>query len=105
MSGLAKLTKIGSSTKPYYGFTKLTIGYHKIQSFRIVKNKFAKETDEGEKKTLLAELEDQIIFLPKYFMDALNRQDIQELNNVSNETYYLFFGGKRERNQYVYSCF
>lgn len=90
MSAFAKLKNV-IEPKPYYGFKKLFIGYHQIKCFRTVQNKF----ENGNQKALLVELENQVLFLPKYFMDALNSDDIKELNS-SDEKYYLYFGGRRE---------
>lgn len=92
MSAFKKLQE-ASETKPYYGFSKLTLGHHEIIGFRLVKNKFAKK---GEcKKSVLVELLDQNIFLPKYFSENLKEDDIIDLNS-DGETKYLYFGGKRE---------
>lgn len=92
MNALQKLQQ-ASETKPYYGFSKLAMGYHEIFSFHLVKNKFAKKDD--CKKSILIELKDQIIFLPKYFSEDMKRNDIINLNS-DGETKYLYFGGKRE---------
>lgn len=96
MNALAKLRNIGES-KPYQGFAKLNIGYHKIVCFRLVPNKFAKENNRDE-KSILVELEEEVLFLPQYFMNVLNKDDINELNSV-DEIHYLYFGGKREANK------
>lgn len=92
MSALLKLQQV-NDVKPYYGFTKLSIGHHEIVCFRLIKNKFAKKDD--CKKTILVELNDQIVFLPKYFAEKIKESDIEELN-ADGEKKYLFFGGKRE---------
>lgn len=99
-NALKKLQQAGE-TKPYFGFSKLPMGYHEIIGFRLTKNKFAKK-DEC-KKTILVELKEQIVFLPKYFSENIKEEDINDLNS-DGETKYLFFGGKRE-NRYVYSFF
>lgn len=91
-SALSKLQQV-SDVKPYYGFTKLDIGHHEILSFRLVKNKFAKKDD--CKKTILVELNEQIVFLPKYFTEQIKESDIDELN-ADGEKKFLYFGGKRE---------
>lgn len=86
--------------KPYRGFSKLAVGYHKILRFRAVKNKYLKSTP--EKWSILIELENEVIYLPQYFADKLNDGDINELNsNVDNkgECMYLFFGGQRKQNE------
>lgn len=44
MCALARLRLIGN--KPYRGFAQLSVGHHKIESFSLVKNKYAdKESD------------------------------------------------------------
>lgn len=61
MSALARLQIIGSG-KPYYGFTKLSIGYHEFVRFRMIRNKFA--TKESGGKSMIVELENEtIIFI------------------------------------------
>lgn len=81
--------------KPYYGFTKLSIGFHRIALFRVVKNKFEKKEDV---KSILVELEDQVIFLPQYFREKISDSDVCELNSCinKNKDIYLHFGGKNE---------
>lgn len=96
MSALKKLQMIGS--KPYLGYVKLSIGFHEIISFRLVKNKFAPAGDHENKKSILVELKEEIVFLPQYFKDCLGEEDINDLNSA-NETQYLYFGGKREGNK------
>lgn len=68
----------------------------KILCFQFVKNKFARDGD--NQKTILVELEDEVIFLPQYFMDALDNDDIDNLNSF-DEIHYLYFGGQREENK------
>lgn len=99
MSVLRKLDGINPG-KPYYGFTKLPVGFHSIVSFRVVKNKFGKKTD-GSNRSILAELEDQILFLPQYFWEKLNDDDVRELNAVidADERVYLYFGGKHKESR------
>lgn len=95
MNILKKLEEV-KRTKPYYGFANLATGYHPIESFRVVKNKFSKK-GVGSNKSILAELKDQVIFLPQYFWDKLSENDINELNScLPDEKIYLFFGGKLE---------
>lgn len=101
MSALAKLrmvTSNQSTSKPYHGFTKLSVGYHKIECFRLVKNKFTKDATDDQKKTILVELENEIVFLPQYFMNVLDKDDLNNLN-CADEINYLYFGGKREKNK------
>lgn len=86
--------------KPYNGFAKLCIGIHQIMSVRFVKNKFGKKGD-GSSKSILVELEEEVLFLPQYFSQKLSKEDVHELNSSieSNENVYLFFGGKSESNK------
>lgn len=95
MNALAKLQNI-KPCKPYHGFGKLKIGYHQIIFFRTVKNKFGKKND-GNGKSILVELEDEVLFLPQYFFQQINEEDIQELNTTiekEEKKIYLYFGGK-----------
>lgn len=92
MSAFAKLQSVNSA-KPYYGFTKLTIGYYEIKNFKLVKNKFGQKG--SNEKTLLIELDDQVLFLPRYFAENINEKDVISLN-TDDETKYLHFGGQRE---------
>lgn len=96
MCALARLRMIGN--KPYHGFGQLAVGYHKIESFRLVKNKFADKESDKNQKTILVELEDQVLFLPQYFMNAINESEIDELNSA-DEVHYLYYGGKRENKK------
>lgn len=98
-----KLQEVGSQ-KPYHGFTKLSLGYHKIICFRIVENKFKKKEKKNNgminnNRSLLVELQDEVVFLPQYFLNTLNEEDIAELSSTVGETMYLYFGGRREHNQ------
>lgn len=93
MNVLKKLEN--ESNKPYRGFTKLSKGCHEIVNFRVVKNKFGKKSD-GSNKSILVELEDQVLFLPQYFNQKLNNDELNQLNEsiAANEKVYLFFGGQ-----------
>lgn len=88
-----------AESKPYYGFSKLPIGYHEVVCFRIVNNKMYKPDSEksGLPKCLLVELKDQVLFLPanisKKFIGA--PELVEQLNN-DKEKKLLFFGGARE---------
>lgn len=94
MNALQKLQhSFALKTKPYYGFSKLPLGYHEIICFHSVKNKFAKK-DEC-KKTVLIELKDQVVYLPKYFAEDITEDDVTILNS-DGEIKYLYLGGKRE---------
>lgn len=96
MSALKKLEEVVPN-KAYLGFAKLAIGYHKIISFRSTKNKFGKK---GE-KSILVEIDDQVLFLPQHFSAKINEDDIRELNSSieKNETIYLHFGGRDEKTK------
>lgn len=93
MSALQKIKSIGN--KPYNGFSKLPHGYHKIVGFKLTKNKYAADDDQGNKKSILVELKNEILFLPQYFTESISEDDINDINS-SNEILYLYFGGKRE---------
>lgn len=89
------LKKLEAPSKPYNGFTKLAKGYHQIVQFKSVKNKFGKKSE--YKKSIIVELEDQVLFLPGYFWQKINEDDIAALNIAISECQmmYLFFGGKQ----------
>lgn len=99
MNALKKLENV-KPHKPYHGFGKLQNGVHKIECFRVVKNKFSKK-GEGSSKSILIELEEQVLFLPQYFWDKINENDIRDLNSGidSNQYVYLFFEGKNEETK------
>lgn len=81
--------------KPYHGFAKLDIGFYEIKLYRMVKNKYGKKKS-GTGKSILIELDDQVLFLPQYFNQKLTESDIQELNETtaSGKPTFLYFGGK-----------
>lgn len=99
MNALRKLREV-QPNKPYHGFARLNEGYHKVASFRIVKNKFGKKAD-GSGKSILVELADEVLFLPQYFLQTINEDDVKELNAAigSGNTIYLFFGGRIDQNR------
>lgn len=100
MNALAKLQQVSfDDSKPYHGFAKLPIGYHKILCFRTVKNKFTKKVNNESEKSILVELTNEVVFLPQYFANRLNNEDIAELNSIANDAVYLYFGGRREANK------
>lgn len=85
------------NSKPYYGFKKLEIGNYEVFNFRLVRNRwFNPEIADSLKRILLAELEDQIIFLPSYM--AINFKDddklVEAINNDGIKR-FLCFGGVR----------
>lgn len=105
MSSAFSLLSGFNSSKPYNGFKNLKLGYYKIESFRLVKNKMYNENNEAHaknklKRVLLVELKDQVLFLPEYFAVPLNDDDakVDELNNDGIQK-YLFFGGIRPANK------
>lgn len=83
--------------KPYYGFAQLSLGFHEIISFRAVKNKFAKKGDKPT-KTIVAELQKEILFLPQYFSESLTEEDIDNLNTCE-EKVYLYFEGQNPKTK------
>lgn len=98
MNALKKLQDVTPS-KPYLGFPKLNIGYHQIHNFRSVKNKFGKKAD-GNKRSVLIELDDQVLFLPQHFSQKITEDDILELNDsIDSAPLYLYFGGSEENSK------
>lgn len=89
MNVLKKLN-LAESSKPYYGLSELSLGYHKISCFRISNGKFG--------RSVIAELKREIIFLPQYLTEKLEDKDVDELNSCE-ETVFLFFGGRHEKNR------
>lgn len=100
-SALDLLRSFSKTEKPYYGFKKLPLGNYEIKSLRLVRNKHYKKTKEGSlKQTIIAELEDQVLFLPEYFAKHMqNREDMIEEFNNSGVKNFLVFGGKREKSE------
>lgn len=99
MNALKKLSQV-KPNKPYHGFSKLDIGFYRIECFRVVKNKFGKKS-EGSAKSILAELKNEVVFLPQYFWDKIDEEDINELNLsiTAGEEIYLHFGGRNEESK------
>lgn len=99
MNALKKLQNV-TPDKPYNGFAKLSKGIHQVMGFRFVKNKFGKKGD-GSNKSILVELEDQVLFLPQYLSKKLNEEELNDLNSCIEKhmNFYLFFGGKSETNK------
>lgn len=97
---ILKKLEDSSANKPYNGFAKLHPDFYRILSFRCVKNKFGVKTD-GSNRSVIVELEDEILFLPQHFCQKLTNEDIYELNSCieSDENFYLFFGGKHGTNK------
>lgn len=83
MNVLKKLNQI-ESNKPYNGLPKLALGYHEVDCFRVSNGKFG--------RSVVAELEKEIIFLPQFISEKLNEKDIEELNDCE-EPLYIHFGG------------
>lgn len=67
--------------------------------FKSVKNKFGKKSE--YKKSIVVELKDQVLFLPGYFWQKINEEDIVALNNAISEgqMMYLLFGGKQPEGE------
>lgn len=84
--------------KPYKGFTELEIGVYEIVRFRFIRNKFYDpDVANSPRKTLVAELHDQILFLPSY-MAANFQNDEKLLESINNDGVkrFLHFGGQRD---------
>lgn len=84
MNVLKKLNS-GSAGKPYYGLPKLERGYHEVLTFRESHGRYG--------RAIIAELKEEIIFLPQYMVEQLDQEDLRELND-SSEQLYIYFGGK-----------
>lgn len=87
--------------KPYHGFPKLEIGFHKIELFRSMDNKYAKKDEVEKSKSILVELADQVIFLPQYICARMTESDVCELNTSlkNKEEMFLHFGGRHAKNR------
>lgn len=73
------------------GICHLAMGYHEIFGFRVVKNKFDEDNpDETKSKKIIVELQNEIVFLPQYFLQHFNKQDIEALDFCGAENMYLF---------------
>lgn len=83
MNVLKKLNQV-ESDKPYQGLPNLKLGYHEIFLFRESHGKYG--------RSVIAELQYEIIFLPQYLAVKLDQKDIEELNEC-DEKIFLFFGG------------
>lgn len=89
---ILKKLKNKQAGKPYNGFSQLSKGYHQTYSFRSV------DTTYG--RSILVELQHEVVFLPSYFSENLSDSDVTELNlSLKNEPIYLFFGGQREKSK------
>lgn len=99
MNALKKLQDV-KPNKSYNGFAKLSLGFHLIEGFRFVKNKFGKKGD-GTNKSILVELKDEVLFLPQYFCQKLESADLHDLNSSieDDEKIYLYFNGKNEESK------
>lgn len=99
MDILKKLQNV-KPNKPYRGFARLALGYHAIECFRIVKNKFGKKNDVSA-KSILIELVDEVLFLPQHFTKILNEDAVQQLNSTidKGESVYIYFGGREEESK------
>lgn len=90
MNVLKKLSEAASG-KPYHGFAKLKTGYHEVLFFRISVGKYG--------RSVVAELENEVIFLPQFISEKITESDIDDLN-TSKEKLFLFFGGKHDTNKH-----
>lgn len=81
------LKKLNSpiNDKPYHGLPKLELGYHQVYAFRESTGRYG--------RGIIAELKDEIIFLPQFMVERLDEEDIRALND-SDEKLFLFFGGR-----------
>lgn len=90
-----------AAKKPYIGFSKLPFGNHEVFNFRFVKNKLynVNAKKPGLERVILAELEDQVLFLPEYFARVFENDDakLAELNKGAKK--YMYFGGKRSNEK------
>lgn len=78
------------SDKPYHGLPKLPRGYHDIVCFHETSGKYG--------KSVIAELQHELIYLPSYIVEKLSSDDIVDLNQCE-ENLYLFFGGRKKKNK------
>lgn len=100
MEVLKKLQRV-TENKKYNGFASLKIGFHRIENFRYTKNKFGKKGD-GTDKSVLAELENEVVFLPQHLSRKIEKDDLQKLNSAierKKEKIFLYFGGKIEGSE------
>lgn len=91
------LFKPNLSSKPYFGFGSLEEGEHEIVTFRFARNRFYDSKTEGSlKRNLIAELEDQIVFLPAIIARNFDDNDdlLEEINNDGIKR-FLRFGGRK----------
>lgn len=95
MSSAFDLLRTTNNYKPYLGFKNLKIGNHEIISFKLIKNKFYRGGSDVAKKTLIAELENEIVFLPSYISDRIgySAERVAEIN-LEPIKKYLVFNGK-----------
>lgn len=97
---LEDLTSNKPTNKQYLGFAKLSVGFHEILCFRYVKNKYGKKSD-GSNKSILIELDNEVLFLPQYFCQQLTQSDLNDLNKSinKNKKMFLYFGGRFEESK------
>lgn len=99
MNVLRKLEDL-QPDKPYNGFAQLSVGFHNVECFRVVKNKFGKKS-EGTHKSILVELNSEVVFLPQYFWKKIKENDIPVMNEdiEKGERVYLYFGGRQPKSE------
>lgn len=84
MNVLKKLNSVNDD-KPYHGLPTLKQGYHEVFSFRESNGRYG--------RSVIAELKNEIIYLPQYMVEKIDQDDIRELND-SSEKLFIFFGGR-----------
>lgn len=91
MDVLKKLNE-PESNKSYYGLPKLALGYHRIVFIRESQGKYG--------RSVIVELDHEIIFLPSFMAGKLDENDIKSLNTMK-EKLYLYFGGRHKKKQFL----
>lgn len=84
MNALKKL-KANNREKPYFGWPKLSHGYHEIFAFSEENGRYG--------RGISVELKNEKLFRPQYMVEKLDEEDIRELKDTENRL-YLYFGGK-----------
>lgn len=84
-----------TDSKPYKGFAHLAIGNYEIRSLRFVRNKYyTPENEHSLKRILIAELDDQILFLPRNITTTFDDDDnkVASANNDGIKRFLCFSG-------------
>ena len=82
-----ELNKIFKPYKPW----PISHGFHKIFGFRVRDGMYG--------RSVIAELENEIVYLPQYLSRKLSDEDVDSLNTCE-EPIYLYFGGKNKEKNY-----